>query len=261
MDINLRKGRTVKLNRHTLKPRKNNHADIILFGDLHAGHPTCLWDKAQAMLDYCLEKKLYILLMGDLLECGITGSVGDSIYTQSLNPQAQMESVIEILKPLADKGLILGLHAGNHEHRIFKTTGINVAKNIAGWLDVPFLHAACWNLFKVGNQNYTLYSLHGATGSRFIYTKLKAATDISHYFSADIIAHAHIHDIGSVSFERQYIDMRNKQVAYRKQYVVLTGHYLGYSLSYAQEKGLPPSKVGSPRIQLYSDRWDVHVSE
>jgi hypothetical protein len=200
--------------------------------------------------------------MGDLIECGITGSVGDSVYTQTLNPQDQMEAVIKLLKPLADAGLILGLHSGNHCDRIFKTTGVNIGKNIAGWLGVPFLHSACWHLYRVGKINYSLYTLHGASGSRFIYTKIKAATDISHYFpGADVIVHAHVHDIASASFERQYIDMKNKQVAYKKQYVLLSGHYLGYDLSYAQQKGMPPSKVGSPKIELFENKWDVHISE
>lgn len=102
----------MKLNRRTLTPR-NGKACIVAFGDLHSGHPTCLWDKAKAMLDYCLAKNYYVIGMGDLLECGITGSIGDSVYTQNLNPQGQMEAVIELLKPLADAGLLLGLHSGN----------------------------------------------------------------------------------------------------------------------------------------------------
>lgn len=261
--LKLRVGRTVKLNRKELVVRKGkDEAELVFFGDLHLGHPNCLLEQAKEMLDYCLNKNIYVLVMGDLVECGLTGSVGDSIYTQKLNPQAQMEDVIELLQPLADKGLIVGVHAGNHEMRIFKTSGINISKNIAGWLNVPFLHSACWNLFRVGKQNYSVYSMHGATGSKFIYTKIKAATDISHYFPfADIVAHGHVHDIASVAIERQYINMKDKQIAYFKQYVVITGHYLGYSLSYAQDKGMPPSKVGSPKVKLHRDKHDIHISE
>lgn len=136
-----------------------------------------------------------------------------------------------------------------------------MGKNIAGWIGVPFLHSACWHLYRVGDNNYTFYTLHGASGSRFIYTKIKAATDISHYFSADVIIQGHVHDVASVSFERQCIDMRSKMVSYKKQYVVLSGHYLGYDLSYAQMKGMAPSKVGSPKIELFHDKWDIHIAE
>ena len=112
MEHKLRVGRNVKLNRKVLQAH-NNKVSIVPFGDLHAGHPNCLWEKAKAMLDYCIKKRFYIIGMGDLLECGITGSVGDSVYTQKLNPQEQMEAVIELLQPVAEAGLLLGLHSGN----------------------------------------------------------------------------------------------------------------------------------------------------
>ena len=117
---------------------------------------------------------------------------------------------------------------------------------------------ACWNIIRVGKQTYTVYALHGASGSRFIYTKLKAATDISHYFSADLIAHAHVHDLASHTIERQAIS--KGKVVYTKTHILLTGHYLGYDESYAQAKGMPPSKIGSPKAMFYGDSKDVHFS-
>jgi len=256
----LRKGRTAQLNIKKLECKEGrNFAEVIFFGDLHLGHPTCLMDKAQPMLDYALENRAYVLLMGDLIECGLTGSIGDSVYAQNLDPQGQIEAVVELLQPLAKEGLILGLHEGNHEARIYKTSGVNVAKMMAGILRVPFLHSACWQLWRVGKQNYKVYSLHGSSGSRFVYTKIKSATDISHYFPrASIIAMGHVHDISVTSLERQDVSLKNKQVIYYKQYVVLTGHYLGYSLSYAQMKGLPPSRIGSPKLKLFANDHDVH---
>ena len=261
MDFTKRVGRTVKVNRKTLTPKEGkDYAEVVFFGDLHYGHPTCLVEKAQAMLDYCLEHKIPVLLMGDLLECGITGAVGDSVYAQHLNPQEQMEEVIKLLTPLAKAGLILGSHSGNHEERIFKTTGINIGKIIAGVLNVSYLHTACWNLFNVGGRTYAVYSLHGSSGSRFIYTKLKSVTDISHYFLADVVAMGHVHDIATVAVERQKINLNTRKLSYWKQYVLLTGHYLGYALSYAQTKGMPPSKVGSPKIKFSVSERDIHIS-
>jgi len=259
--MTLRKGRTVKLNKQTLVTRAGkSYAEVVFFGDLHLGHPTCLLEKATKMLNHCLEKKVYVLIMGDILECGLTNSIGDSVYSQKLNPQAQMEDAIELFIPLAKEGLILGIHEGNHENRILKVTSINIAKIMAGILNVPYLYQACWNLFKVGKINYTVYSLHGASGSRFIYTKLKAVTDISHYFDANIIAMGHVHDLACVPFEKQRVDMRNKVIDYYKKYVILTGHYLGYQLSYAQAKGMPPSKVGSPKVELGAEEFSIYSS-
>ena len=249
-----------RINFHRLELKKDReYAEVIFFGDLHLGHPNCLKEEvAQGWIDYAKEHKSYLLLMGDLIESGIIGSVGDSVYTQKLNPQEQMEEVVEFLEPV--KELIIGLHSGNHEQRIWKQTGIDISKIMAKMLRVPYLSLACWNILRVGNQTYTVYSLHGASGSRFIYTKLKAATDISHYFDADIVAMGHIHDLASHTIERQSIDKRTRTIAYKKSHILLTGHYLGYNLSYAQAKGMPPSKIGSPKAMFYGDRHDVHFS-
>lgn len=257
----LRKGRTVLLNIKELECKKGeNYAEVLFFSDLHLGHPTCLLERAKETLDWALQNKCYVMLLGDLIECGLTGSVGDSIYTQKLNPQGQFDEIADILEPLANAGLILGMHEGNHCSRIFKTSGINIAKMLAGRLGVSFLGSACWNLFRVGNQNYKVYTLHGSSGSKFIYTKIKAATDISHYFpTAHLIAHAHIHDLASIALERQDISLKDKQVVYRKQYVLLTGGYLGYKQSYAEAKGLPPAKIGSPKVKFISTENDLHI--
>lgn len=245
------------LNKHRLKPT-HDYARVVFWGDVHIGHPTCLEEQARAKLDYCLKNDVPVMVMGDMIECGLTGSVGDSVYMQRLNPQGQMDESIEWLTPLANKGLILGIHAGNHEARITKATGVDITKIIARQLRVPYLGSACWHLFYVGKQRYTLYTLHGASGSRFIYTKLKALTDISHYFpTADVVAMGHVHDLASVAIERQHV--YGVQVVHRKQYCLLTGHYLGYKESYAEAKGMPPAKVGSPEVKFYADEHDVHI--
>jgi len=75
------KGRPIRLNKVKLnvKPGKN-YAELLFWGDVHLGYPTCNIEKAKAMLDYALEKKVYVILMGDLLEAGLRDSVGDSVY-------------------------------------------------------------------------------------------------------------------------------------------------------------------------------------
>ena len=254
-------GRPVRLNKQELKVKEGkDYAELVFFGDWHYGARECANEKAVRMLDYCLKKKIYVLLMGDLIEAGTRYSVGAGVYQQKLNPQQQMEYVVEKLKPLADAGLILGSIAGNHEARIEKETGIDVGKVVARLLGIRYLGYACWNLFKVGKQNYSVYALHGSSGSRFVYTKLKALVDISHSFDADLIAMGHVHEISSTSQNVQKIDMRSKTITERKKFLLLTGHYLKYDQSYAQAKGMPIAKMGSPKVKLFADKWDIHIS-
>ena len=257
----LRRGRPVKLNQQILAPANSKtHAEIVFFGDTHYGSKFCEMEKAQKMLDYCLKNRIYILGMGDLIECATKGSIGAGVYEQTMNPQEQFEYLVDVMQPLADAKLILGLLRGNHEIRVTNDGSIDLIKMACGALSVPYLGGACWNLFKVGRQNYTCYAIHGRGGARFAHTKLAKVARLGDFFHADIVAHGHVHQLSQHIAERQSVDMRSKTIVNLKQYLILTGHYLGYFHSYAQDTGLPPSKTGSPKAKLYADRHDVDIS-
>jgi len=254
------RGKVIRLNRKHLEPNGKGYAEVLFFGDLHFGHPGCDIERAKRMLDYCLAKKVYVLGMGDYLEAGLRDSVGDSVFMQTLNPQGQMDFITELLKPIAEAGLLVGLLIGNHEGRILKNTSVNVVSLMAKILGVPYLGYACWNLFYVGSQNYKVYALHGSTGSRYVYTKLKALVDISHNFDADLLAMGHVHELADEAVLVQRVDLTRKMVVERKKFLLLTGSYLRYDDSYAQEKGYPMGKLGSPKVKLFSEKFDIHTS-
>jgi len=255
------RGRPIRLNKVTLVPRQNkNYAELIFFGDVHLGYPTCNLIKAKKMLDYALEKNIYVLLMGDLIEAGLRDSVGNSVYKQTLNPQEQLETVIELLTPLAKKKLIIGLHEGNHENRITKSTGIDITKVMAKILKVPYLGYACWSLLSVNNRNYTLYSTHGSSGSKFKHTKLKAVIDQCAWIDSDILAMGHVHSVASEVIIKQKYNGKRKIIEENKQYVCLTGSYINWDKSYAQMKSYPPTRIGSPKAKLFTDHKDIHFS-
>ena len=253
-------GRPIRLNQVTLETKAGkDYAEVVLWGDVHYGARNCNIEKAKGMLDYCLENNIYLLGMGDLLESATRYSVGSGVYEQE-SPQKQIDDMTAWLEPLAEKGLILGLHTGNHEGRITKETGIDIMKMISKSLGVTYLGSACWNLFKVNKQNYLVYSLHGSSGSRYVYTKLKSLVDISHNFDADLICQGHINDCADTSMIVQKIDLRSKTVIEHKKFLVLSGHYLKYDNSYAQDKGFPIGKEGSPKIKFFSEKKDIHIS-
>jgi hypothetical protein len=198
--------------------------------------------------------------MGDLLECGLRDSIGDSVYQQKLNPQGQMETIIKMMKPLAEEKLIIGIHDGNHEYRITKSTGINITKVMAKILKVRYLGYACWSLLNVGKQKYTLYSCHGSSGARFKHTKMKAVMDLTGWIDSQIIAMGHVHSLASESVIRQSVDIRSGKVIDRKCYVVLTGSYLAWNDSYAQMMNYPITRLGSPKVKLNLNDNDLHFS-
>ena len=254
------KGKPIRLNTRRLELNHDCYTEFIALGDIHYGHPACDVDRVQRQVDYCLKNHVYVLGMGDYIEAGLRGSVGDSVYEQVFNPQKQMDFIVGLFQPLADAGLILGLHSGNHEGRIKKETSVDIVRLISKMLRVPFLGYACWNLFYVGKQSYTVYSLHGSSGSRYVYTKLKAMVDISHNFDTDLLLMGHVHECADEAILVQEVNKTRKMVVERKKILILTGSYLQYDDSYAQEKGYPMGKLGSPKIKLFADHHDIHTS-
>uniref|UniRef100_A0A6M3LFQ8 Putative calcineurin-like phosphoesterase n=1 Tax=viral metagenome TaxID=1070528 RepID=A0A6M3LFQ8_9ZZZZ len=255
------RGRPIRLNRKKLEVKKSkNYAEIIFWGDIHYGYPTCRIEKAKEMLDYALKKKIYVILMGDLLEAGLKDSVGDSMYRQKLNPQEQMEGMVEILTPISKAGLIIGIHSGNHEERITKSTGIDITKIMAKLLGISYLGYSCWTLFSVGGIRYSMYSTHGSSGSRFKHTKLKAIMDMAAWINSDILAMGHVHSVASEVIIKQRFDATSNRIVEDKQYVTLTGSYMAWDGSYAQAKNYPITKLGSPKAKLFSDVRGVHFS-
>jgi len=251
-------GRPIRLNVQRLAINTQGYADVIFLGDLHYGSPQFDKQRFLNMVEFCLKNKLYVFLMGDLIELSTRASVGAGVYEQEFNGQTQYEQMCAWLKPLADAKLILGSLTGNHEARAYILSGVDVGKAFARELGVRYLGDACWNQFKVGKQNYSIYSLHGRTGSRFDGTALLAIERISTSFFADMVVMGHAHKcVNSVIIMQQ---IRNGMVTEHKKFLLITGSYLKYDGGYAQTVGLSISKLGSPRCRFYSDKKDIVIT-
>ena len=250
-----------RLNKVTLLPVKGkDYTRLMFFGDTHVGHPQCDMDTLRQYLAWALKEKCYVVCLGDMIECGLTTSIGDSVYQQDLNPQKQMEKVIELLSPLAEAGLIIGFHEGNHCGRIHKTTSIDVAKMMAKELGVTYMGYAGWHLVRVGNQTYTLYTTHGSGGARFIWTKLSKVAQLASFINADCIAHGHVHALGTEVIIKEDIDLRKRIIRKKECRIIMTGSFLDWDKGYAEAAGMPINKMGSPVMKLMSDRKNMAVS-
>lgn len=251
-------GRPIRLNQQTLRVLPEGYASVVFLGDIHYGSPQFDKPRFLAMLDYCLKSKAYVLLMGDLIEVGTKNSVGAGVYEQEVNADSQFEQMVKWLTPLAEAKRILGVHIGNHEERVYKDCGVNLGKAFARELGIPYLGDACWSAFKVGGETYTLYTLHGRTGSKFDGTALLALERISVSFNADLVAMGHAHKcINSIVLNQRTVRGR---VIENKKHLLITGGYLKYDGGYAQTVGLPLAKLGSPKVKFFAHKHDILVS-
>jgi len=243
-----------------LNPNKGSRAQVCAWGDIHLGAKTCDYEAAQATIDMCIKKGIYVLGMGDYLECATRYSVGAGIYEQTMSIQDQMEMLVETLRPVKEAGLLLGIHSGNHCGRITKETGLNIVTIMCQQLGTRYLNHAAYHLWKVGKQSYTGHSTHGSAGSRLPYTRIKAALDVFRYCDTELVLYGHLHGLDHMTSLYSAVNKARKKVESRARHAILTGSYLRYSGSYAEKKNLCPVTMGSPIISLYGDNHDIRVS-
>jgi hypothetical protein len=242
-----------------LAPNKGDRVQIMPIGDIHYGARTCDEDMLLNTIAECVRRKIYVVGMGDMLEISIVGSVGGP-FGQLYTPEKQMEKMIEILQPLADAGLLLGIHDGNHENRISKMTSINVTGFMCKMLGVPYLGHSAFHLWKVGKQSYTAHSTHGSSGARLPYSKVKAALDVFRYVEAEMVLYGHLHGLDHLTQMYYRVNKTRKMAEECARHAILTGSFLNYKDSYAERMNLPPVQTGTAIISLWGDKHKIHVS-
>ncbi len=246
----------------TLNYRKFNveKLELILMGDMHIGSKYYDEDLHKKVIEHCHKKKAYVILMGDQIETATRESVGAGVYEQTEIVSEQLDHFQHLMKSLADAGLILGMHAGNHEMRLYKSSGLDITKIMAKNLGVKYFSWGKLHYFVVGKQGYKLYTTHGASGTRLPWTKIKSALDMSNLADAEIYAVGHVHQLSHHIRNFYSIDLRNKKVVEEQKHFILTGSYLNHWGSYGHVKGYEPMRKGSPKVKFGGIEHSIRVS-
>lgn len=233
---------------------------IILMGDEHIGSKFYDEDTHMRMVDWCYNNKTPIILMGDEMETATKTSVGAGVFEQNEIVQEQLEKTVKIYKPLADEDLILGNHIGNHEARVYNSSGVNLSKILSQMLDVPYLGIGAAHYIRVGDQNYTMYTTHGSSGARMPHTKIANTIKMSSMIDAEIYAQGHLHQLSHHTQNYYTIDKRSKTIKEVQRHYIITGSYLDHWGSYAQMQSYEPARKGSPKLKLGGLEKSIRVS-
>jgi len=233
---------------------------LIPLGDVHLGAPTCNIQKFLDTVTYIKKSGSRVILMGDLMECASKTSVGAGWVEQVNPPQTQLNVLYDILEPIKDQ--IIVVLDGNHEHRIWKSSGIKVSEVLAQRLGVPYGGYSCFVGLTVGGRRYVIHAQHGSSSAWYPHTKITAAMRTSNHTLADVYLYGHTHELMSLTLEKRELKKigRGSRVDRKKVYYVLTGGFLEYEYLYAERKNMYPVKTGVAKIKFCGDRWDVHVS-
>ena len=239
------------------------HANVYTLADLHIGDAHCDESEVLARVKAVQDDPYGLcVLNGDLMNTALKTSVSD-VYGEILSPMQQISHLVTMLRPIADK--IIGVTAGNHENRVYKSDGIDVTRLVCRELGIEEKYAPEGVLIflrfgtkanpqhvKEGRnprQWYTIYATHGSGGGRKEGAKAIRLADMAAIVDADVYIHSHTHlpMVMKQSFFRA--DSSNCTAKQVPKLFVNTGAALGYG-GYGQSQEFKPSAVASPVIHL-----------
>ena len=269
----------MKLHDFNIKHKKNDRITIIPIGDLHLGSICCDKQAFEEMLDYIhTTDNTYTLLMGDLMDAIVHTDTRrydiSTIDPDLLTPEDQIEYLIEKLKPLADKGKIIGMLEGNHEHELKKRSYIPVCKRISEAINIPFFGYQTVIRLNFRRQSpgmikdvvwtNTLYAHHGCGGGRRTGSIVNKVTDFMSQWDCDIYLMGHVHRKVAHTETMLTVPKRGKLriEESRKLFGVIGTFLKSYtddeSSTYIERAGYPPVTIGTIRLEFFPDK---HTSE
>lgn len=238
------------------------HANVYTLADLHIGDPHCDEGEVSARIKAAADDPYGLVVCnGDLLNFALRNSVSD-VYGELMSPMQQIAYLVSLLTPIKDK--IIGVTAGNHEQRTYKSDGIDVTRLVCRELGIEERYAPEGILIflRFGHRNkhqthadrnprqwYSIYATHGSGGGRKEGAKAIRLADMAAIVDADIYIHSHTHLplVMKQSFFRG--DSLNCAVRQVPKLFVNTGASLGYG-GYGQAQEFKPSAAETPRIHL-----------
>jgi predicted phosphodiesterase len=221
---------------------------IMNIGDWHLGDASFNHKLANDTIKKIKETdNLFFTINGDMINNAIRNSVSD-IYSEEMNPEEQVEKLVEMFEPIKHK--LLAATSGNHCHRTYKETGIDPMKmfvKFLGFKDKDIYHPDGILLFvSFGKNKYrekvrhtvSLYLTHiGGTKARLI--------NMADVVDADIYFRGHYHNVEIKKMDVFRTDKRYKTIRKETKTFVQNGACLKYS-GYGQMKGFAPGSSVFP---------------
>lgn len=238
-----------------VKEIDSTEVEILPLFDWHLGSKECDEVMVDRIIDYIKKTdNCYTFLGGDLIECSIYGKM-NAVHTQKYQVTEQVEILVKKLEPIKDK--ILFSVCGNHEHRVEKATGLDVAALISMHLDVQYFGWECHYLLKLNSlknkkekRNVYIYAHHGSGGGATSGSKINNVEKF-HFRApfANVIFCGHVHFTSETRKLIRYLS-QGGNMKDMIQYYVSCGTTHG-SDGYAAMKGFSPIPTGLMKAKIH----------
>jgi predicted phosphodiesterase len=224
-------------------------------GDWHLGSEHCDVKLINKQIDEIKnDKTARIILMGDLAETATKESVGAGVYEQEQNAQQQMMRIKNLLYDV--RHLIDGVVTGNHEERIYKTSGFDLSLYLCQMLEIEKKYMRYQGVvgYVIGQRSYLVNVWHGAGGGGSAGASLNRLQKQSEYVLADIYLMGHVHKRQVHTKQMIIPNPRYEKKEIIMQYFIATGSSLDYENSYAESAGMTPSQKGFTKIKMWTEK-------
>lgn len=237
---------------------------IYPLADLHIGDPHCMMHEVRRRIKIIMNDPYGItILNGDLLNAATRNSVSD-VYGDPLNPGQQADTLISILRPLAQAGKIAASDMGNHEARIYKESGIDIMAMVCESLGIRDRYNAesVMIFLRFGRRNghgrhihknqaqwYSLFATHGSGGGAGRAATVSKLDKMSHRICADVYLHSHTHYPISFDGKMYRMNASNCSIQEIKPLYVNTDSTLAYG-GYAEQGEYNPAPHAFLCIEL-----------
>ena len=233
-----------------------DHLEIHTLSDWHIGDKSCKMNEIKAVVEHIKTTPYaYAILNGDLLNNATKASVSDC-YAETMTPSEQLQTLCDLIEPIKDK--VLFVTQGNHEHRTYKSDGIDLTALMTKQLGIYDKYARVGGVlfvrFGKGSQHhrkmcYTFYITHGSGGGKREGSKANGLCDLASIVDTDIYIHSHTHLPMVIKENFFRIDTANSCVKEIEKLFVNAAASLSYG-GYGQEFKFKPANSTSPIIYL-----------
>ncbi len=197
--------------------------EIGFMGDIHYGHPGLSLTHLEEAIQQVIDRNQHIFLMGDLIE----GREPMHKYYIPGSPtlQEQKKWVINRFKPLADRGLILGVLNGNHENGIAGKSTLDPMEDICEALGVVNLKDMAFVRLTHEDYDYKMVLAHGGGGATTLTGTVNKINNFAREHCVDAVVWGHTHKLFHLPSPYMDYDRDGNQLS-RKRKIVYAGTFL-----------------------------------
>lgn len=167
--------------------------EVHLFSDWHLGDALSNLELIKQRIEYVrVRNNARVVCLGDLIDCAIVGSKGDT-YGAVSTPGEAINILSDLLWPVRNK--IIAWVEGNHEDRVYRTTGISINSIVSDRIEsLDVYDPLSVQLELVGSgASYTGYLTHSSGGGGTVGAKANSSQRLSAVVQCDLYLSGHTH--------------------------------------------------------------------